>query len=89
MAEIQDGGEPGQIALKEGLPLMADEELIAQDLVQQGAIHAVSYMLSNGCTEETATMMLKSLRDNAKMIREEAVRRGKPSIFTKDQTVFN
>lgn len=89
MAEIQDGGEPGQIALKEGLPLMADEELIAQDLVQQGAIHAVSYMLSNGCTEDIATMMLKSLRENATMIREEAVRRGKPSIFTKDQTVFN
>lgn len=89
MAQIQEVGMPGQQDFKAGMPGMADEELLAQDLVQQGAIHAVSYLLTNGCNEETATMMLKSLRENAKLLRVEADHRGKPSLFDRDQTVFN
>ena len=54
---------------------MADEVLIAQDLVQQGAINAIGFILQHGCTEETAANMLASLRENGKLIREEA--RGK------------
>lgn len=89
MAEIQETGALGQDDFKAGIPAMADEELLAQDLVQQGAIHAVSFLLTNGCNEETATMMLKSLRENAALLRAEADRRGKPSLFERDQTVFN
>lgn len=65
-----------------------DNRLVAQDLVQQGAIHAISFLLQHGCTEETATSMLASLRDNARLIRKEAERRGKSSLFATDQTRF-
>lgn len=89
MAEIQEGGLLGQRALEAGLALMADEELIAQDLVQQGAIHAISFLMTKGCNEETASQMLKSLRENSQLLRVEAGRRGSPSLFERDQTVFN
>lgn len=88
MAEIQEMGRSEQQKFNDGILVMADEELLAQDLVQQGAIHAVSFLLANGCDEETAGLMLKSLRENAAMLRSEAERRGKPSLFAKDQTVF-
>jgi hypothetical protein len=68
---------------------MEDCQLLAQNFVQQGAIHAVSFLLSNGCSEETATDMLASLRSNASAIRAEAKRRGKPELFTEDQTAFS
>ncbi|MFY4713448.1 hypothetical protein ACVCH0_01035 [Burkholderia glumae] len=67
---------------------MPDQVLIAQDLVQQGAVHAISYLLQNGCTEEIATQMLTSLRENARLIREEAARRG-TGLFERDQVAFN
>ena len=67
---------------------MPDEMLMAQDLVQQGAIHAISFLLQKGCNEETATQMLASLRQNAKHIRAEAARRGK-TLFEQDQATFN
>ncbi|WP_244118692.1 hypothetical protein [Burkholderia gladioli] len=67
---------------------MPDQLLIAQDLVQQGAVHAVSYLLKHGCTEELATQMLASLRQNTAQIREEAERRG-TSLFAQDQVAFD
>lgn len=87
MAEIQQLPDPG-IFLAE-LRTMDDSHLVAQDFVQQGAIHALSFLLANGCDEETAGQMLKSLRDNANAIRVEAQRRGKSELFSKDQTVFS
>ena len=68
---------------------MDDAQLMAQDLVQQGAVHAVSWLLANGCTEDNAAAMLASLRTNAAAIRAEARRRGKPDLFAEDQTEFN
>lgn len=86
MATIENGAGPDQLAAE--LRKMPDEGLIAQSLVQQGAVHAVSWLISNGCNEETAAEMLASLRSNAAMIRQEATRRGKPDLFHEDQTVF-
>lgn len=68
---------------------MTEEQLLAQDLVQQGAIHAVSFLLKRGCNKKTATDMLVSMRENARLIRAEADRRGKPSMFAQDQTATN
>lgn len=84
MATIENNGalDPD---LYRGMP---DQMLVAQDLVQQGAVHAISYLLQNGCTEDTATQMLASLRENARLIREEATRRG-IGLFEQDQTAFN
>lgn len=84
MATIDNTGVLNASALRD----MPDEVLIAQDLVQQGAVHAISYLLQHGCNEETAVQMLVSLRQNASCIREEAKRRGKP-LFDGDQMTFN
>lgn len=67
---------------------MDDGQLMAQDLVQQGAINAVSWLLANGCTEQLAAQMVASLRENGRLVREEAIRRGKPGLFDRDQTVY-
>ena len=83
------GIENDAVAITEKFRRMPDEVLVAQDLVQQGAVHAVSYLLQNGCSEAVAAEMLASLRENARLIRDEAQRRGKPSLFSKDQVVFS
>ena len=67
---------------------MPEEILMAQNLVQQGAIHAVSFLLQHGCTEEKALQMLASLKANSQDIRNEAKRRGS-NIFEQDQIAFN
>lgn len=87
MATIENGTGPTELAAE--LRKMPDEGLIAQSFVQQGAVHAVSWLLANGCTEERAAEMLASLRVNAKLIRAEALRRGKPDLFHEDQTAFS
>lgn len=89
MATIEDISGDGATALVEELRMMTDEQLLAQDLVQQGAVHALSTLLKSGCTEAMATDMLQSLRGNAKRIRDEAARRGKQELFEGDQTGFN
>lgn len=67
---------------------MTDGSLVAQQLVQQGSIHAVAYLLKNGCTPELAEKMLASLRENMRHVRAEAGRRNL-SLFEEDQTGFN
>jgi len=84
MAKIENNGTLNPELYRD----MPDQMLVAQDLVQQGAVHAISYLLQNGCTEDTATQMLASLRENARLIREEAARRGS-SLFEHDQVAFN
>jgi len=84
MATIENTGVIDAAAFRD----MPDELLLAQDLVQQGAVHAITFLLQNGCNEETAAQMLASLRQNAQHIREEAARRGKP-LFERDQMTFN
>lgn len=85
MATIDNGGDVSPAAFKAEIRSMSDQHLIAQDLVQQGAVHACSFLLTHGCTEHAARAMLESLRENARLIREEAARRGRPSLFPVDQ----
>ncbi|GAP39031.1 hypothetical protein ABXN37_28715 [Piscinibacter sakaiensis] len=84
---IENVGEPA--AFKSQIAEMDEAQLVAQSLVQQGAVHAVGFLLKYGCTEQLATDMLASLRENARLLRAEAVRRGKPDLFDSDQTGFN
>jgi hypothetical protein len=86
MATIENTA-PSELART--LRAMDDSQLLAQDFVQQGAIHAVGHLLAIGCTEANASEMLRSLRHNAAAVREEAARRGKPELFSEDQTAFN
>ncbi|MFP3637618.1 hypothetical protein [Paraburkholderia sp. SIMBA_054] len=84
MASIENSGVLDPAELRD----MPDHMLAVQDLVQQGAVHAVSFLLQNGCNEQTATQMLASLRENSRHIREEASRRGSP-LFEQDPLAFN
>lgn len=87
MANIEQLDDPSTFA--ERLREMDDAHLAAQNLVQQGAIHALSFLLTYGCNEETASDMLASMRENSIAIRLEAKRRGKPELFADDQTHFH
>jgi len=89
MASIEELSQQGPSAFVEQLREMQDEQLLAQQFVQQGAVHALSTLLKIGCTESNVAEMLASLRQNAQRIRDEAVRRGNPSLFESDQTGFN
>ncbi len=89
MATIEEISGQGTPAFAKELRAMADEQLLAQQFVQQGAVHALSTLLKIGCTESNAVDMLASLRQNAQQIRNEAERRGKPNLFVSDQTAFN
>lgn len=88
-AKIRDFGPDGYAGFVKLLRSMPDSQLLAQDAVQQGAVHALSTLLANGCTEDRATHMLASLRSMAALIREEAARRGRPSLFEQDQVAFS
>ena len=67
---------------------LADDALVAQQIVQQGAIHAISSLISMGCTEENAISMLADLRKQMGHIRTESIRRGITQLFDTDQTAF-
>lgn len=87
MADIEN--ETSRDQFLAGIRAMDDSELMAQELVQQGAIHAISTLLANGCTEELAGQMLASLRENAASIRHEVARRGAHVLFQQDQIEFH
>jgi hypothetical protein len=89
MATIEDEGHDNHEALKTHLKGLDEAGLLAQDLVQQGAIHAIGHLLKTGVTEANAQAMLASLRENARLVREEARSRGKEDLFSRDQTGFN
>jgi hypothetical protein len=65
-----------------------DAHLLAQEISQQGAVHAISTLLAAGCTEDNAVAMLASLREAAGVIRDERKRRGSNPLFETDQTGF-
>ena len=65
MATIENGTGPTELAAE--LRKMPDEGLIAQSFVQQGAVHAVSWLLANGCNEERAAEMLDTEEDPARL----------------------
>jgi hypothetical protein len=71
MAHIEN--ETGD--LRATLDVMDESELMAQQIVQQGATHALETLVAHGCTEQTAQDMLASLRSNMLVI--EAVARDK------------
>jgi CTP-dependent riboflavin kinase len=87
MATIKAAKSQEQLA--KHIKALSDEQLIGQELVQQGAIHAVTHLLNDGCSEATARNMLHSLRESADIVRAEAERRGRPAAFDNDKPVFH
>lgn len=83
MADIENLNN--RTALLAKLRDMSNDQLTGQELVQQGGIHAVSFLLTHGCTEAHAVQMLDSLREFSAVIREEFARRGIERLFSIDQ----
>lgn len=71
------------------LKQMPNEVLVAQELTQQGAVHALSYLLKSGCSEAVAAEMLAQLRNQSLLLQAEVKRRGRLPLFAQDQTKFN
>lgn len=61
---IQDIGDN----LRDTLAPMEEPELVAQKIVQRGAIHALETLLLHGCTPQLASDMLASCRSNLLVI---------------------
>lgn len=89
MATIENHGFVTRDRFIAEIRKMDDGSLIAQQLVQQGSINAVAFLLKNGCTPDLAQKMLTSLRENMQLVREEAARRSGVNLFEEDQTGFN
>jgi hypothetical protein len=74
MAQIENIARTGE-SLRDTLDGMDEPELMAQQIVQQGAVHALETLLTHGCAVQTVHDMLASLRSNMLVI--EAVARAK------------
>jgi len=88
MASIENKGFVSSAVFIAEIQKMSNGSLVAQQLTQQGAIHATSYLLMHGCTPAAAEKILESLRVNMRHVRDEARRRG-ICLFEEDQTGFN
>lgn len=86
MAHLENIGPTTHDRFVAEIRAMPDAQLVAQDLVQQGSIHIIGWLLQRGVTERNAIDALASLLENARLIREEAKRRGKQLLFDRDQT---
>lgn len=90
MASIENDprlAEPG--ALLAHLCSLTEAELMAQQLTQQGAIHAITYLLTNGCTEDLAIRLVASLRENMETVAQVAVAKGFTRLFSGVPPNFN
>lgn len=75
MAEIINmGSDP--VGLRKSLEEMDRACLIAQQLVQRGAIHAIDALIAAGVTAENAVAMKESLANYLMVIHEVANRKG-------------
>jgi hypothetical protein len=72
--------EAGIMAERERLQTLPDADLIAQELVQKGALHAIETLLRWGVTHSQAEAMKESLTAYASAISEECVRRKLPIV---------
>jgi hypothetical protein len=82
MAHIEDIA--GKEDLRTTLMAMDQPELMAQQITQQGAMHALETLLMHGCTERTANDMLASLRSNMLVIEAVARDKGFTPLFAND-----
>lgn len=62
--------------LKAAIKDFSEPQLVGQELVQQGAIHVLSFLLEEGVTQELAKATLESLRTSMSIVRAEFERRG-------------
>jgi hypothetical protein len=83
MAHIENETRP----LRAVLEPMDEPELLAQQIVQQGATHALETLVAHGCTEQAAQDMLASLRSNMLVIEAVAQDKGFTRLFAEGEEV--
>jgi hypothetical protein len=71
------------------LEQMDEPELLAQQLTQRGAIHVLTFLLTNGCSEALAIELVASLRMNMALIVEIAQAKGLKPLFSDVPPNFN
>jgi hypothetical protein len=76
-------------ALQSHLENLDETELLAQQLTQQGAIHAITFLLANGCTESLAIEVLASLRQQMETVSKVAEAKGYTRLFSSVAPNFN
>lgn len=86
MAHIEDISGTGE-SLRAALHGMEEPELLAQQIIQQGAMHALETLLAHGCTEQVAQDMLASLRSNMLVIEAVAKENGFTRLFAETDDV--
>ncbi len=65
---------------------MDESVLVAQQITQKGAIHAIEFLIQHGCTREIADDMLSSLRANMAAISAVAQSKGFRKLFDEPST---
>ncbi len=86
MASLENMDPAAHLANLQG---MDEAGLLGQQLVQQGAIHAVTFLLANGCSEALAIEMLASLRKNMETVCQIAAAKGYTRLFSDVAPNFN
>lgn len=87
MASIENLASPA--AMREMLQQMDETELLAQQLTQQGAIHVLTFLLTNGCTEALAIELVASLRQHMETVVQVAEAKGYTRLFSNVPPNFN
>lgn len=87
MAEIINLANPAD--MRPFLESLDEGGLIGQQLAQQGAIHVLTFLLANGCSEALAINMLASLRHHMEVISEVAEAKGYTRLFSSTPPNFN
>lgn len=81
MAWIEAVRNVSQEVYQAELRKMKDGEVLAQELCQKGAMHAVQWILRDGeFTEQRLRAILEGLARQARWISAEARRRGLPTV---------
>lgn len=65
---------------KDELKKMTDGEIIAQEIVQKGAVYALRRLLTDGCTPERCSELLDQASRLALHIQDECRKRGVPTV---------
>lgn len=89
MAKMMNAAAAGEDEIKARFASLGFPELMAQEIAQQAAIHALEALLKKGCSEQTACRMLADTRRINSWVREEFARRGEAPAFAEKQTDFN
>lgn len=87
MVSIENLADPA--ALRARVETFGEPELLGQQLSHQGAIHVLTFLLANGCTEALAIELLRQLRQHMETVVQVAEAKGFKRLFSDVPPNFN